>query len=74
MPQETSVYFVTKGFQKSKDGTKKPFEYRTKKLTPYHAAIRKANPNAYTIRCEKSPNAPLGIFAVLIEPSTEQKV
>ena len=67
------IYYETTGVQTMKDGTKRRWVYRTKTLTPKHAALREAHPSAYTMECDPSVTAWIGIFSVVIAESQHQK-
>lgn len=64
----SSIFYVTEGWTE-KDGVRKRFQYRTKKLTPYHQRLREAHPRSRTLEFDTSVPWPFGTFCRIVAKS-----
>lgn len=64
-------FYITHGWATRKDGTKYRWEYRTKALTPRHAALRVQYPTARTDMYDPSKAWPFGLYCEIVGESLE---
>lgn len=62
-------FYVTTGTATKKDGTTYRWQYRTKSLTPKHAALRVEYADAQTIMYDPSVEWPFGTYAEVVGDS-----